>query len=104
MFEPGTGEALKIPANIETFHDDELINFGESSLATDFYRRWQSRLNAPLAYDQCAGYKKPLFLGGVDDIENLEISDIDVYWHIVGQLILKTKGLPIGTSVRTNIV
>lgn len=104
MFEPGTGEALKIPANIETFHDDELINFGEASLAIDFYRRWQKRLNAPLAYDQCAGYKKPLFLGGVDEIENLEISDIDVYWHIVGQLILKTKGLPIGTSVRTNIV
>lgn len=104
MFEPGTGEALKIPANIETFHDDELISFGESCLAIDFYRRWQKRLNAPLEYDQCAGYKKPLFLGGVDDIENLEISDIDVYWHIVGQLILKTKGLPIGTTVRTNIV
>jgi len=104
MFEPGTGEALKIPANIETFHEDELINFGESSLAIDFYRNWQKRLNASLGYDQCVGYKKPLFLGGVDDIENLEISDIDAYWYIVGQLILNTKGLPIGTSVRTNIV
>ena len=103
MFEPGTGEALKIPANIETFHDDELINFGESALAIDFYHRWQKRLNAPLAYEHCAGYKKPLFLGGADDIENLETSDIDVYWHIMGQLILKTKGLPIGTSVRTKI-
>ena len=39
MFEPGTGQALKIPANIETFHDDELVNFGEAALAVDFYQR-----------------------------------------------------------------
>jgi hypothetical protein len=103
MFEPGTGQALNIPANIETFHDDELINFGDSALAIDFYRRWQKLPHTALAYDECAGYKRPLFLGGVDDIENLEISDIDVYWHILGQLILKTKGLPAGTPVRTNI-
>jgi hypothetical protein len=103
MFEPGTGQALKIPANIETFHDDEIIKFGESALAIDFHLRWRKLSHVTLAYDQCAGYKKPLFLGGVDDIENLEISDIDVYWRIVGQLILKTKGLPVGIPVRTNI-
>jgi hypothetical protein len=103
MFEPGTGQALKIPANIETFHEGELINFGESALAIDFHRRWQKLAHVILAYDQCAGYKKPLFLGGVDDVENLEISDIDVYWRIAGQLILKTKGLSVGTPVRTNL-
>jgi hypothetical protein len=103
MFEPGTGQALKIPANIETFHNDELINFGEAALAVDFYRRWQIHTHATLAYEQCAGYKKPLFLGGVDDLENLEVSDIDVYWHIFGQLILKVRGLPTGTPVRTKI-
>jgi Domain of unknown function (DUF1851) len=103
MFEPGTGQALKIPANIETFHDDVLINFGEAALAIDFYRRWRKCTEATLAFEQCAGYIKPLFLGGIDDLENLEISDIDVYWHIMGQLILKTKGLPVGTPIRTNI-
>ncbi|MGJ5031188.1 T6SS immunity protein Tdi1 domain-containing protein [Bradyrhizobium sp. HKCCYLS2038] len=100
MFEPGTGQALKIPANIETFHDDELVNFGESALAVDFCRRWQKLVPTKLEYDQCAGYRKPLFLGGVDDVENLELSDIDVYWHIFGQLILKAKGLLVGTQIR----
>ncbi|WP_315799770.1 T6SS immunity protein Tdi1 domain-containing protein [Bradyrhizobium sp. SZCCHNS3002] len=100
MFEPGTGEALKIPANIETFHDGELVNFGEAVLAIDFFQRWQKLARTKLEYDQCAGYKKPLFLGGVDDVGNLEPSDIDVYWHISGQLILKAKGLPVGTPIR----
>ena len=101
MFEPGTGQALKILANIETFHDDELINFCEAALALEYFQRWQKLTGVTLAYNQCAGYKKPLFLGGVDDTENLEVSDIDVYWHLLGQLILKAKGLPIGTTVRT---
>ena len=100
LFEPGTGEALEVPANIETFHDDELVNFGESCLAIEFFHRWRGATHAKLAYDQCAGYKMPLFFGGEDDLDNLEISDIDVYWHIFGQLILKTKGLPVGTPVR----
>jgi hypothetical protein len=39
----------------------------------------------------------------MDDVGNLEASDIDVYWHISGQLILKAKGLPAGTPVRTSI-
>jgi hypothetical protein len=35
-------------------------------------------------YDQCVGYKKPLFLAGVDDVENIELSDLDVYRHLMG--------------------
>ncbi|MGJ5071223.1 T6SS immunity protein Tdi1 domain-containing protein [Bradyrhizobium oligotrophicum] len=100
MFEPGTGQALEVPANIETFHDDELVNFGEAALTIDFYQRWQKLARTKLEYDQCAGYKTPLFLGGVDDVRNLEPSDIDVYWHIFGQLIRKTKGLPVGMPIR----
>ena len=103
MFEPGTGQALKIPANIETFHDDELVNFDEAALAVDFYQRWHKIARTKLEYDQCAGYKKPLFLGGADDVGNLETSDIDVYWHILGPLIIKAKGLPIGTPLHTSI-
>jgi hypothetical protein len=102
MFEPGTGHALEVPANIETFHDDVLVNLGEAALAVDFYQRWQKLARTKLEYDQCIGYKKPLFLGGVDDVGNLELSDVDVYWHIFGQLILKAKGLPVGTLIRVS--
>lgn len=103
MFEPGSGQVLKIPANMETFHENELINFGDAALAMNFYREWQERARVNLAYNQCVGYRRPLFLGGLDNVDNLDVSDIDVYWNILGQLILKSKGLPIGTPVRTRI-
>lgn len=40
------------------------------------------------AYDQCIGYKKPLFLGGEDDISNQELSDLE--GHVVQRC-----GLPV---------
>lgn len=100
MLEPGTGEALEIPCNICTFHDEELIEYGDAALASEFYKRWLANGGSAPRYGQCVGYKKPLFLGGIDEISNLEMSDIDVYWHLVGPLVLKAKGLPSGTSIR----
>jgi hypothetical protein len=103
MFEPGTGEALEIPSNIETFHNVELMQSGEAALAISFYEKWVAAEGAKPEYRQCVGYRKPLFLGGRDEIDNLEVSDIDVYWHIMGQLIRKTRGLPEGTRVRVRM-
>lgn len=100
LFEPGTGEALRIPSNLHTFHNSGLIEFGEAALSISFYEQWRASDGDAPAYDQCIGYRKPLFLGGVDEVENLELSDLDVYWHIMGQLIEQTRGLPPGTSVR----
>ena len=103
MFEPGTGEALEIPANLNTFHDDGLLDLGEAALAISFYEKWRSSGGAAPDYDQCIGYRRPLFLGGEDGIDNMEVSDLDVYWHITGQLIQKTRGLPQGTPVRVRM-
>ncbi|MGW6275929.1 hypothetical protein [Kribbella sp. NPDC055071] len=41
----------------------------------------------------------PLFLGGQDVTENLEVCDLDVYWSMRGQLRLAVRDLPPGTSV-----
>lgn len=100
MFEPGTGEMLEIPANIESFHDRELLVSGDSALAINFHNDWLASGGAQPAYHQCIGYKRPLYLGGADTIGNLELSDIDVYWHFSGQMIRKARGLPIGTPVK----
>jgi Domain of unknown function (DUF1851) len=48
---------------------------------------------------QCVGYQVPLFLGGKDSLENLEITDLDVYWSLSGQLRQGTWVLPPGTAV-----
>jgi hypothetical protein len=93
MFEPGTGEVLEIPCNLETFHENGLKEFDEAALAIAFHDKWLTHGGTEPGYGQCIGYKKPLFLGGLDEIENLEVSDIDVYWHISGQLIAKVRGL-----------
>ena len=99
LFEPGIGDALQIPSNLMSFHEIGLIEFGEAALGISFYEKWRaSGGNAPTS-NQCVGYRKPLFLSGVDDVENLEISDIDVYWHIMGQLVQQARGLAPGTSV-----
>jgi Domain of unknown function (DUF1851) len=103
MFEPGTGEALEIPSNLQTFHEAGLIEYGEAALAISFHEKWLAAGGVEPRFDQCIGYRKPVFLSGADEVENLEVSDIDVYWHLMGQLILKTKGLPQGTVVRVNM-
>ena len=99
LFEPGTGEALEIPANIQTFHDVLVIENADAALASSLFEDWLAAGGAQPAYDQCIGYKKPLFLGGEDDISNQELSDLEVYWHIMGQVIAKVKGLPPGTPI-----
>lgn len=36
MFEPGTGEVFDIPVTIEDFHNVEIVEYHEDSLASEF--------------------------------------------------------------------
>ncbi|OPA94843.1 DUF1851 domain-containing protein [Pseudomonas fluorescens] len=98
MFEPGTGQALEIPCDIVSFHNHELVEYREEALALTFHNQWLARGGAP-KYEDCIGYRKPLFLGGQDTVDNLEFSNLDVYWTITGQMIRKSRGLPPGTPL-----
>lgn len=102
LLEPGTGEAIEIPASFEWFHDKEIVDYGNEALASDFFAEWReaSGWDGVLRLDQCVGYALPLFLGGGDIVANLEISDVEVYWDFVGQMLRQTGGLPSGTPVR----
>lgn len=100
MFEPGTGEVLEIPCNFMQFHNDEIPNYHEACLASEFFHDWMSINKTKLTEKSCAGYKIFLFLGGDDTVENLEIGDMEVYWSICSQLIKKTKNLKEGTKVK----
>lgn len=94
MLEPGTGEALEIPVDQQAFHDEELAQEPDAAAAYSFFTQWTAGGGTKPAYDQCVGYKKPLYLGGSDDIDNLELVDFDVYWSISAQLLAKVRGLP----------
>ena len=82
MFEPGTGEVLEITCDFMQFHDDEIPNYHEVCLASEFFNDWKKINKIKLTEKSCAGYKIFLFLGGDDSVENLETSDMEVYWNI----------------------
>lgn len=100
LFEPGTGEVLEIPFSFAIFHE-QLDELREPVLAESFFASW-SKANPdllPLDVSQCVGYKVPLFLGGKDALENLEVIDLGVYWSMSGQLRQGTQRLPSGTPI-----
>ena len=101
LFEPGTGLALEIPFRFDAFHR-ELDELRETALSAAFFQAW-SQTNSdslPIPFESCVGYRVPLFLGGQDGVENLELVDMDVYWHLSGQLLQGTRGVPPGTPIR----
>jgi hypothetical protein len=100
LFEPGTGEVLEIPFSFTRFHE-QLDALREPALAASFFAAWTGTRPGVLPLDarHCAGYKVPLFLGGSDSAENLEIVDLDVYWSVSAQLRHGTRVLPPGSSI-----
>jgi len=99
LLEPGAGESMQIPVSIIDFHNDELVNYTNDALAIDFFEEWFGKNNKEIKPHKCIGYKIPLFLGGTDTIDNLELIDIDVYLHLCGQLRQKAIALPDGTII-----
>jgi Domain of unknown function (DUF1851) len=102
LLEPGTGEALEVPLPFAAFHDQELVDYADAALAASLFAKWRQRHadDVPLPPDRCVGYRVPLFLGGTDDVDNLDIVDLDVYWSLMGQLRRAAMKLPPGTPVR----
>ncbi|MFA0814295.1 MAG: T6SS immunity protein Tdi1 domain-containing protein [Anaerofustis sp.] len=86
MYEPGSGEALQAPSSFYEFHEKEIAQYHADVLASSFFSEWYNGSKTNLKHDQCVGYKVPLYLNGEDDLENLEISDMEVYWYLFGQL------------------
>ena len=82
MFEIGTADVLKIPCNFVEFHNQEIPLYNEACLASKFFNEWKETHKQTLEHNKCAGYKIPLFLGGKDEVSNLELSDMEVYWFI----------------------
>lgn len=52
-----------------------------------------------LAFDECFGYSVPLFLGGAESADNIEVVDLEIYWAIGAQIYLQVRELPPGAPV-----
>ena len=101
LLEPGTGEALELPYTVVELHQSGLIDQADAALAVGFYRSWRHDAEdiEALLYDECVGYRVPLFLGGADETSNLERTDMAVYWSLVGQMFVQSAVSPPGTPV-----
>jgi len=99
MLEPGTGQALEIPVDQAAFHEEELVQEPDAAVAYSFFRDWKANGGVTPSYEECVGYQMPLYLGGTDDLRNLQLTGLDVYWTLSAQLLARTRGLPVGTGV-----
>jgi len=99
MFEAGTGEALEIPVRLNEFFQHEIVDYSDAALAETAFTAWQASGGAAPAFTESIGYRTPLFLGGLDEISNLELTDTAEYWGIFGQLLVRAIGLPPGTRI-----
>lgn len=91
MFEPGTGEVLALVTPFEQFHDHLLVDHADAALVVSFFHEWHTSSQVVLQFQQCAGYRMPLFLSGPDDITNLEVTDLDVYWTITSHILQQVR-------------
>ena len=66
--------------------EGEIPEYPDELFALDFYKEYISQGGISPSYDQCIGYKVPLFLGGLDDLSNIEQIDFDVFWTLMTQL------------------
>ena len=101
LYDVGDGGSFKAPASFGDLFAEELLQFPDDYLNINLFGDWRvaNSESLPLGMNQCVGYAHPLVLGGDDGIENLEVTDWEVYWGFAGQFRLATSGLDEGTSV-----
>ncbi|OJH42806.1 T6SS immunity protein Tdi1 domain-containing protein [Cystobacter ferrugineus] len=100
LLEIGTGEILEIPLTFADFHENELVDDPDAALLPGLFQDWLALKHNPPRPHECVGYKTPLFLGGADTLDNMESTDMDVYWTLFGQMLAKVRNLPEGTPIK----
>ena len=79
----------------------ELIDFGNDILDISLYQSWIQNFGRGLKFDECVGFKKPLFLGGEDRSENYEVYDLTLYWDFSHKIYEELKTLPEGVVIKS---
>lgn len=82
LFDIGFHEVLEIPCGFDALHRAELPEYADDALAARFHAQWLSSGGAAPGLGQCVGYRVPPSLSGKDEIVNLEVTDMDVYWEL----------------------
>ena len=89
MFDPSSGEVYELESDIISFFNVDLVKFRNDTLLEDDFKSLVGSMILDL--NKVYGFKKSLFLGGEENLDNMELSDIEVYWEMCRQLYLKTQ-------------
>jgi hypothetical protein len=83
IIDAGAGGALAVDADLDEFHDVQLVEHPDSALAESLYREWRaaSGNTEPLDFSECVGFRVPLFDEGIEDVSNLALTDTADYWR-----------------------
>ena len=100
LFDPATGEDFELEQSLSDFFNEELVVYRDDTLVTDDFKIVIKKFNIDfLPPDKCIGYKKLLFLGGGDNLENIEIIDMDIYWDLNYQIFSKINKMEEGSII-----
>lgn len=99
LIEPGSGLALEIDEPFAEFFNVDLVARPDLYMAADSFLDWRQHGGRAPSVGECVGFKVPLFLGGGDSNDNLELTDLAVYWTFAAQLRTQSSALPLGTPI-----
>lgn len=100
IYDVGWNDRLVADCSMEEFFAEILPNEVEDLLRLNLWHAWQERTGATeIAYSDCVGYKVPIFLGGDDAADNLELTEMVPHWKLVSQLASQVRELPEGTDI-----
>lgn len=97
LLNPGDLKFLYIGCPLLEFLNSEIPAYADACLDSEIYAT-----GSPPSARGPHGVRRlqnPLFLGGEDSLENMEISDMEVYWDMTDQLWEAVKDLPEGTKI-----
>ena len=99
MFEPDNALAFELPRTLYEFHEIELPARGKEILNSDRHGEWLRKGEPVPKPDEAVCFNVPLFLSGKDTVNDMTMYPLDVQWHILDQVIERTRHLPPGTRV-----
>lgn len=91
VLELGTAQGYLTQVQVADFLAETVPNKTDDALLVPFWREWLKSSGGRPKYNQCVGYKVPPFLGGKAEVSNLELSDLDVYWTVLGQALAEVR-------------
>ncbi len=96
---PSTGESIVLDYSFGVFLGEALTTDWRNLLEADRLDEWRAAGNSAPHFDQVVEPKRRLFLGGSDEICEVEISPLVVAVSLCGQMWAKVKDLPPGTPI-----